>query len=317
PDPLRHGPIRGPSGESLGGLFDRIVGTCIGRLQYGFADQPLVSVRGELWPNRPALALLATLPARILEFAAIEEATALPGSLAEHGRNTAPVLEEIFLEQRDDLVAHRRIDRGAVAAADEERVADAVLAVDEIFDPVVELLKHLAQRDAVDILRQKRRVRSDLAEYEAPPQRGVEQCDRAVGGVHRADDVEVTGHAELAFRVRQTHCQRIGHAEALVRLQQRDQLAEDFGDIGAVDLVDDEDVLQDLAVRLAFVAAVDVALDGREIEPVLRQLVNRIEAEPLAADFLDRHALRLFPQPTNLAAVAVPALRTRGIFVVA
>src|SRR5690606_1359675 len=168
-------------------------------MHHRFADQPLVSIRGELWSNRPALALLAALPAWILEFAAIEEAAALPRSLAEHGRNAAPVLEEILLEQRDDLVAHRRIDRGAVAAADEERVADAVLAVDEILDPVVERLKHLAQRDTIDILRQKRRVRSDLAEHEAPPQRGVEQCDRAVGGVHRADDVEVAGHAELAL----------------------------------------------------------------------------------------------------------------------
>ena len=72
-------------------------------------------------------------------------------------------------------------------------------------------------------------------EGEAPPQRLIDQGHRAVGGVHRAEQVQVRRQPERAARVRQRHC-------LVAVLQQVEQLAEDARQVAAVDLVDDQDV---------------------------------------------------------------------------
>ena len=80
------------------------------------------------------------------------------------------------------------------------------------------------------------RVQRD--EGEAAAHRGVDQGDRAVGGVHRADDEEV-----LRQRERPSSSEEyIRSIDLVAVLQQEVQLAEDLRQVGAVDLVDDQDV---------------------------------------------------------------------------
>ena len=75
----------------------------------------------------------------------------------------------------------------------------------------------------------------ELHEMEPPAQGEVHQGDRAVGGVHGADDVEGLGQGEGGLRVLEAHL-------LVAILQQEIQLAEDLGEVPPVDLVDDEEV---------------------------------------------------------------------------
>ena len=75
----------------------------------------------------------------------------------------------------------------------------------------------------------------ELHEMEPPAQGEVHQGDRAVGGVHGADDVEILGQGEGGLRVLEAHL-------LVAILQQEIQLAEDLGEVPPVDLVDDEEV---------------------------------------------------------------------------
>ena len=78
-------------------------------------------------------------------------------------------------------------------------------------------------------------IREELDEPEAPTECGVEQGDRTVGRVHRADDAQVVRHGEPLGRVLQV--------DRLVAVfEQEVQLAEDLGHVAAVHLVDDQDV---------------------------------------------------------------------------
>jgi hypothetical protein len=54
--------------------------------------------------------------------------------------------------------------------------------------------------------------------------------------------MEVAGHAELVPGVRKTNDELVRRPEALVGLQERDELAQDLGDVAPVDLVDHEDM---------------------------------------------------------------------------
>ena len=88
----------------------------------------------------------------------------------------------------------------------------------------------------IDRLAQHPAIRHQLHEAEAPAQRGVQQRDGAVGGVHGADEIHVVRHAErLAGEGQQDR------PAALVALQHGEQLAEDARDVPAVDLVHDQE----------------------------------------------------------------------------
>ena len=66
-------------------------------------------------------------------------------------------------------------------------------------------------------------------------------CDGAVGGVERAEDVEVGWDAEFLLGVGEGDGEFVGLSEAFVVFDEGNEFAEDFGDVGAVDFVDDEE----------------------------------------------------------------------------
>ncbi len=66
-------------------------------------------------------------------------------------------------------------------------------------------------------------------------------CDGTVGGVEGAEDVEVGRDAEFLLGVGECDGEFIGLTEAFVVFDEGDEFSEDFGDVGAVDFVDDEE----------------------------------------------------------------------------
>ena len=88
-------------------------------------------------------------------------------------------------------------------------------------------------------------VGHQLLEGEAPTEGHIHQRDGPVGGVHGPEDVQVGRDREAMLRgVGQRQLQLVAGRQALVRLQQGDQLAQDLAHVAAVDLVDDQHVLR-------------------------------------------------------------------------
>ena len=77
--------------------------------------------------------------------------------------------------------------------------------------------------------------------------------------------MQVRGYAEVVAGIRQADLQRVRLAQALVRFEERDQLSEDLRDVGAVDLVDDQNEGFRLG-RTFSLLAVQVALERRDVE---------------------------------------------------
>ena len=82
-----------------------------------------------------------------------------------------------------------------------------------------------------------------LDKCEAAAEGQVQQGDGAVSRIHRAEQVEVGWHAEALLRVGQGDGDFIDLPEPLVVLDQGDEFAKDLGDVGAVDFVEDEQIL--------------------------------------------------------------------------
>ena len=74
-----------------------------------------------------------------------------------------------------------------------------------------------------------------LHEVESAAQRQVYQCDGAVGGIHRADEVQVVGQREGLGGVLKAHL-------LVAVFEQEVELAEHLGEVAPVDLVDDQEV---------------------------------------------------------------------------
>src|SRR5690606_37301588 len=84
--------------------------------------------------------------------------------------------------------------------------------------------------------------RPDLDEGEAAPDGEIHARDGAVGGVARREDVELRIERERLGEA----LWYVGQADLsipLARLEEDDRLAEHAAEVGAVDLVDHEDVL--------------------------------------------------------------------------
>ena len=79
-------------------------------------------------------------------------------------------------------------------------------------------------------------LRSQIDEAEPPAQCEVDQRQRTIRQVHRADHIEVRGHAEIP--VRSSVGQPDTFAVALCSLEQRQELAEDLRRIAPVYLLD-------------------------------------------------------------------------------
>ena len=107
-------------------------------------------------------------------------------------------------------------------------------------------------------------------EHEPPAHGHVEQGDRPVGGVHGADDEQVVRQAEpVAVAVQQLDL-------GVAVIQEEVQLAEHLGDVGAIDLVDDEHVR--LGRRIARLLGDPAQRAGHHAQPGPARIVRRPEA---------------------------------------
>src|SRR6478735_927673 len=158
----------------------------------------------------------------------------------------APV--ELVLDERVDVVvpdaaqgrlvaietrAHEVAVAGLQVRAAQGPAQVLVDAVDELGHP------HGAVMDLEPAAKQalhRAVVRHEGHEVEAPAQGCVDERDGAVGGVHRADEVEVGRQLEALVGA----VARLDRVRAV--LEQEEQLTEDARQVRPVDLVDDHDV---------------------------------------------------------------------------
>ena len=73
---------------------------------------------------------------------------------------------------------------------------------------------------------------------EPPSQRRIEQRDRAVSSVHRAEDMEIGGQGEFFAGIGKGHSHLVGPSLSFVLFQKRDQFTQHLGNVGAVDFID-------------------------------------------------------------------------------
>src|SRR6478735_3275243 len=117
-----------------------------------------------------------------------------------------------------------------VLAAVELVLVDAVDELGHPHRPVVDLEPPAQQAFHRPVVRHERH------EVEAPAQSRVDERDGAVGGVHRADEVEVGRQLEALVGP----VARLDRVRAV--LEQEEELTEDAREVRTVDLVDDHDV---------------------------------------------------------------------------
>ena len=193
-------------------------------------------------------------------------------AVAEDGVQGVVVLVAVFLQQRDDLLTDDPEEPGGgldrLARLHEERVPDLEVAgvpADVLADPAIQGLQPGTQRDVGDGSRlQQRGIRHQLDEAEPPPQGGVEQGDAPIRRVHRPDQGDVRGHPERRAAQRQDD-----RLASLLLLDDRQQFAEDAGDVAPVDLVDDQ-VERTLGLRLGVPAEpLEEAIPQGEAHPTI------------------------------------------------
>jgi hypothetical protein len=115
-------------------------------------------------------------------------------------------------------------------------VADLLFPPDVLENALVQLEQERVERQPVDRgTLQHLGVRQELDERETPTQRGIEQPDAPVRGVHRCDDEDVRRDEERLAAVGQEDTD-----PALVELEEGDELAENLRDITPVDFVDED-----------------------------------------------------------------------------
>src|SRR6478752_2710768 len=141
-------------------------------------------------------------------------------------------------------------------------------------------------------------VRHERDEVEASAQGGVDEGDRAVGGVHGADEVEVGRQLEALVGP----VARLDRVRAV--LEQEEQLAEDARQVRAVDLVDDHDVRRQ---------RVGLGRLGEERERALAQLVDHlalvVDLRPEALEEVLVAAARVELDDVALGRVGLQGLR--------
>ena len=96
-------------------------------------------------------------------------------------------------------------------------------------------------------------------EGKAAAQRVVEHREAAVRRVHHADDVDVCRHAEQLVGV-----EELEFVSALIALDEHEQLTKNLGEVTAVDLINDEEVVVLLIVCGLLTEGVEGSLDQLE-----------------------------------------------------
>jgi hypothetical protein len=147
------------------------------------------------------------------------------------------VLVAVLLEQRQHFFAEPPTELRDVVdhifALQEERVANLLLVPGLLRDAPVQRREELVEGEVSGgASREERGFGRKLDEREPPPERSIEEADASVGRVHRPEQKHVRRDEEGVLALRE----RYGKP-ALVRLEERDQLAEDLGDVGSIDLV--------------------------------------------------------------------------------
>ena len=115
-------------------------------------------------------------------------------------------------------------------------MADLLLPPDVLEDALVQLEQERIERQPVDRgALQHLGVGEEFDERETPAQRGIEQPDAPVRGVHRPDDKDVRWDGERLAAVGQEDTD-----PAFVEFEEGDELAEDLRDVAPVDFVDEQ-----------------------------------------------------------------------------
>ena len=139
--------------------------------------------------------------------------------VVKHETNSLPIVKEILLQQRDDLSGEHPAqlpDFVAGAQGQEVCVTDAMIPIKKPLYARIHCLEQLSQIDASNLNSfQAAYVGLDFLEHEPPAQSDVNSRKRAVGSVHRPDDVQAPGQAERLLGVGQNRRQRFASACAL------------------------------------------------------------------------------------------------------
>ncbi|MNJ65213.1 hypothetical protein D3C77_612110 [compost metagenome] len=84
-----------------------------------------------------------------------------------------------------------------------ERMPQRMLAIIKHLNALIEPIKQLAKAEGVTaadidgiMTRKQSAIRHHLNEVKATAQRSIHQCQRAIGGSHGADDIDVRWHAK-------------------------------------------------------------------------------------------------------------------------
>ena len=173
----------------------------------------------------------------------------------QHQTDFLPVLEEIFLKQRNDPVAKHllkgiklSLSVGNLLQAGEIGMANAVVTVVKCFDAPVDCCQHL--RNVDDFVIEEYAQTSQWCtclitciwkngyEFKTAAKCSIQKRQRPVCRIHRADDVNVGRNTKRLTRIWKCHRHRMRTTFTLVSLNQGDQLTEDLADIAAVDFID-------------------------------------------------------------------------------
>ena len=112
---------------------------------------------------------------------------------------------------------------------------DLFLAALGLRNPAVQLIQKVIERKRANLCTAEHvDIRHQLNEREPAAQCCIEKLDASISGVHCAEQVDIRWDAEAVLALRQCHQQA-----ALVQLKERDQLAEHFRHVGAIDLIDE------------------------------------------------------------------------------
>ena len=122
-------------------------------------------------------------------------------------------------------------------------MTDGVLAVVQNGDSLVHGGQHFLNGHSLYAdTRKKFWVRKHLPEGKTAAQRRVQSGDRPICGVHGADQINIFGYAERFLRIRKKSEDALWLSLPFGRLDKGDQLAENLGNISAVDFINNEHI---------------------------------------------------------------------------
>ena len=159
------------------------------------------------------------------------------------------IVEPVFLEHRDDVIIDDLVQPRIIHALLTAEIAVSQFETGpkrfvlgngpvEILDLLYKTVKTRAGHRSLVLLEALGpESRMHLVETEPATERIINHGQRPVGRVHHTDDINILGDEELLILVGEGQ-----FLTTVVLLDEHQELAEDLGQIAAVDLVDDEEM---------------------------------------------------------------------------